>query len=100
MNPSRLVLFITLALLTGCLPDANSQVEAAQVPGFWLGLWHGIIAPLSFIISLFSSSVGMYEVHNNGAWYDLGFLIGLGLLHGGGAAGHRQTRRRRRSARA
>lgn len=94
MTPARLALFAAVALFAGCLPEANAQVEVSQAPGFWLGLWHGIIAPLSFVISLFSSSVGMYEVHNNGGWYDFGFLIGLGMLHGGGAVGRRRRRRR------
>ena len=59
--------------------------------GFWLGVWHGIIAPLTFIISLFTESVTLYEVHNNGAWYDFGFVLGAGILFGGG----RGVRRRR-----
>lgn len=85
-------------LVAGCAPSANDLVNAAtpQPAGFWLGLWHGIIAPLTFAISLFSDRVGMYEVRNNGGWYDLGYLIGLGMLHGGGAAGGRAHRRRRR----
>jgi hypothetical protein len=41
------------------------------VAGFWLESWHGLIAPVAFAISLFRDSVGVYEVHNSGAWYDL-----------------------------
>jgi hypothetical protein len=95
MKPRHWWMFVAFALLAGCLPAANAQAEVPQAPGFWLGLWHGIIAPLSFAVSLFSSSVGMYEVHNNGGWYDFGFLIGLGMLHGGGAAGRGHRRRRK-----
>lgn len=61
--------------------------------GFWLGLWHGIIAPVTFLISLFTDNVNIYEVHNNGNWYDFGFVLGAGILFGGGGApaGDRQT---------
>lgn len=55
--------------------------------GFWQGLWHGLIVPITFIISLFSKSVHMYEVHNNGAWYNCGFLLGACISLGGGARG-------------
>jgi len=49
-------------------------------------LWHGIIAPITFIISLFTDSVSMYEVHNTGGWYDFGFVLGVGILFGGGGS--------------
>ena len=100
MKPSRKVVVAALLCLSlaACAPSANDQerVPGAQgeVAGFWLGLWHGVIAPVTFVVSLFSVKYGMYEVHNNGGWYDLGFLIGLGSLHGGGVAGRRAKRRR------
>ncbi len=46
-----------------------------------------IIAPFAFIVSLFSPHVNIYEVHNNGAWYNLGFIIGLIIILGGGSGG-------------
>jgi hypothetical protein len=58
--------------------------EEGRVAGFWLGLWHGIIAPVTFVISLFSDKVHVYEVHNNGNWYTFGFLLGLAIVLGGG----------------
>ena len=59
--------------------------EATDKPaGFLLGLWHGIIAPISFVGSLFLDDVAMYAVNNNGGWYDFGFVIGAGILFGGG----------------
>jgi len=39
--------------------------------------WHGLIAPFVFLVSLFKSNVGIYEVHDNGAWYNFGCLFGL-----------------------
>ncbi|MBW2664359.1 MAG: hypothetical protein JRD93_20880 [Deltaproteobacteria bacterium] len=59
----------------------------ASPAGFWAGVWHGLIAPIVFIVSLFNSSVGIYEINNNGRWYDFGFMIGIsGSLGGGGAS--------------
>ncbi len=61
-------------------------VAALFMAGFWLGLWHGLISPVAFVISLFSSNVHFYEVHNNGGWYNFGFLLGASSTLGGSAA--------------
>jgi hypothetical protein len=41
------------------------------------------IAPLTFLISLFSPGVRIYETHNRGRWYDFGFIIGVSGAFGG-----------------
>lgn len=84
-----LVLLGVALLLTGCAAGANPAAGDAAAAGFGLGLWHGLIAPVAFVISLFTTDVGIYEVHNAGTLYDLGFVIGLGFLVGGGASGAR-----------
>lgn len=80
-----LIVSIIVFLICGCA----GQNELTNIPnaeqhlaGFLNGLWHGIISPISFIISLFDNSVGIYEVHNNGNFYNLGFLIGIGGFTG------------------
>jgi hypothetical protein len=68
---------------------SNSKYKqpGATPAGFLAGLWHGLIAPITFSISLFNVNVRMYETNNNGRWYDFGFLIGIsGSLGGGGAS--------------
>lgn len=84
-------------LLAACAPGANPEVGAVSpdgtVAGFWMGLWHGFIAPVTFVISLFTDGVNLYEVHNNGNWYDFGFVLGAGILFGGGGAGARSRSR-------
>jgi hypothetical protein len=91
-----LPIFLLIALAS-CAPSGNPARgiadSAGDVAGFWLGLWHGIIAPITFGISLFIDSVNVYEVHNNGNWYNFGFVIGAGILFGGGFAGSRKQRR-------
>jgi len=83
------VLFIFMALMVGCAPGPNTFAHTANasgsIAGFWLGLWHGMISPITFICSLFSSHVNFYEVHNNGGWYNFGFVFGAGILFGGGS---------------
>jgi len=59
---------------------------ASGDPGFWLGLWHGLIAPITFVISLFTDHVRMYAFPNLGRWYDFGFLLGISAWGGGGGA--------------
>jgi len=85
------VVALALVLLAGCAPGANELTNAANrngiVAGFWRGVWNGIIAPVTFVISLFNKDVLMYEVHNNGALYNLGFLLGVIIIFGGGAGG-------------
>lgn len=56
-------------------PDSLGRVARAGA-----GLWHGIIAPITLVISFFNSDVRMYEVHNAGSEYDLGFLLGVALV--------------------
>ncbi|WP_370962532.1 hypothetical protein [Amycolatopsis sp. cg9] len=81
------------ALLAGCAPAANSAAGTALLPGFWLGLWHGFSCPVTFLVSLFDEHVGVYEVHNNGHWYDFGFVSGI-LLAASVFHGPQYTRRR------
>jgi hypothetical protein len=88
-----------LVLLSGCAPGPNELAgvpdAGGDVAGFWQGLWHGFIAVITFVISLFTDSVNVYEVHNNGGWYDFGFVLGLSLSLGGGAGGGAASKRRR-----
>jgi uncharacterized spore protein YtfJ len=93
-----LVAFILLSL-AGCAPGPNSFVntnnEKGYVAGFWYGLWNGAIAPITFIISLFNHKVQVYEVHNNGGWYNFGFMLGISVAFGGSAGGAARRRRNR-----
>ncbi|MEJ5311374.1 MAG: hypothetical protein WHX52_16550 [Anaerolineae bacterium] len=65
-------------------PNSKFQQPDAKPAGFWAGLWHGIILPITFIIRLFNPNVGIYETNNNGKWYDFGFFLGVSASFGGG----------------
>jgi len=100
-------LFVTLPvalalLLTACAPSSSVQVTTpdstmqltapgpnpmlnqpdglGRVARAGAGLWHGIIAPVTLVFSFFDSDIHMYEVHNAGSEYDLGFLLGVTVV--------------------
>lgn len=70
------LLTLICAALTGCVPGdgANNYVHPA---GFFTGIWHGWIAPVSLIISVFDRTRSIYEVHNTGLLYNLGYYMGI-----------------------
>ena len=88
-------LAVLLVVLTSCAAGPNELTNfpsrTGDVDGFWMGLWHGVIAPVTLVISLFVDNVRIYEVHNNGNWYNFGFVLGIALTWGssGGAASRR-----------
>lgn len=61
-------------------PLVNTADPHGSAAGILLGIWHGIISPVTMVISFVNKDVQMYEVHNNGSQYNLGFLIGVALL--------------------
>ncbi|HSJ21607.1 MAG TPA: hypothetical protein VK964_13620 [Nocardioidaceae bacterium] len=84
---------VGVLLLSSCAAGPNPATGTGQDPvGFWYGLWHGFITPVTFVISLFTDEVSIYEVRNTGGWYDFGYVVGLSLIFsgGGGAAGRRR----------
>jgi len=83
----KILLLTTIAVMllaSGCADYVGfGEAMRVQPVGFWYGLWHGMIAPISWICSLFSDNVAIYAIYNNGGWYDFGFILGLGSASGG-----------------
>jgi len=96
-------LFVVMALLlAACTPNSSVQVTTpdatmqltapgpnpminqpdglGRVARAGAGLWHGIIAPITLVFSFFNSDMHMYEVHNAGSEYDVGFLLGVTVI--------------------
>ena len=48
--------------------------------GFWPGLVHGFILPLTFIYGQFQPRVKLYETDNIGRRYNFGFVVGIIIL--------------------
>ena len=83
-------LVLLVVVLAACTATQAPGATAAGEPGFWLGLWHGFIAPVTFVISVFTDAVRVYAVPNVGRWYDFGFMLGIGGFSGGVFAGSRR----------
>ena len=102
MQKLLVAILIGLVLLTACGPNSDLEVttpqttirlstpgpnpalnqpdEEGQVAGLVSGLWHGLIAPVMLIGSFFNPAMQMYEVHNNGIEYNVGYLIGVAFI--------------------
>ena len=79
----RLAPLAALAL-SACAATQASTAVAPGAPGFLLGLWHGFIFPVAWVVSLFTNQVAIYAVPNNGGWYDFGYFLGI-VVFGVGA---------------
>ncbi|WIV20261.1 hypothetical protein QPK24_06085 [Paenibacillus polygoni] len=86
------MLFSIIALLTGCVPGDGAK-NAQDLAGFFSGVWHGWIAPISLILGLFSDNIRLYEVYNTGWWYDFGFYIAVISGFGGISLFRRKKRK-------
>jgi hypothetical protein len=80
----RLALLAAPLMLAACAATQPSDAVAPAAPGFLLGLWHGFIFPVAWVVSLFASNVAVYAVPNNGGWYDFGYFLGI-VVFGVGA---------------
>ncbi len=71
-----LLLVALLLVMSSCLPGGGnySPVDPA---GFFTGIWHGWIAPISLILGIFNKDITLYETFNTGWWYDFGFYISI-----------------------
>lgn len=93
-----ILLALTLILsLSGCVPGDGKHTQAEPAGFFW-GVWHGWIAPISIIWGFFNRNIRVYETNNKGWGYDLGFY--LAILGGfGGLSTTRRTVVKRRYVR-
>lgn len=71
-----LLSIVMLILLSGCM--ANVTAEFVERPaGFFFGIWHGWLAPLSLILKIFNPAHSIYEIHNTGLGYEIGFYMAI-----------------------
>ena len=66
---------VLILSIAGC-GFATTGYSTYDPPGFFHGVWHGLIAPWSLILRLFFD-IKMYAFPNSGWFYDLGFFIGM-----------------------
>jgi hypothetical protein len=73
-----------LALLAACARQPYAA-DYTNVPGFFAGIWHGLITPFAFVGAIFTD-IRIYASPNSGNWYDFGYLLGLSAWAGGAAS--------------
>ena len=71
-----LILIGCVLLMYGCFPVDGGHPGDDRA-GFFRGIWHGWIAPISVVMGFFNSTIRVYEVSNTGWWYDLGFYMAV-----------------------
>jgi hypothetical protein len=89
---------VAALLLAGCAAPGLPAVTLPGTPGFLQGLWHGMIFPITFVVSLFDHGVGVYAAVNDGGWYNFGFFLGIALSMGGSAGAGSRGRRKKPQA--
>ncbi|MHA6721819.1 hypothetical protein [Sphingomonas sp. RS2018] len=95
----RSIVALLAAPLTACATRVSSAVaHTPTTPGFLLGLWHGFIFPVAWVLSLLLPEVAVYAVPNTGGWYDFGYFLGI-VVFGVGARKTRTVYVTRRGAR-
>ena len=86
------VLVLPLSILARCAPGPNPSGKMAsehrEFASFWRGLWQGLIAPFVFVASLFKGDHNVYEVHNNGSWYNSAIYSAWPVSSEGAATRH------------
>ncbi|MFZ5376045.1 MAG: hypothetical protein ACOZAN_00040 [Patescibacteria group bacterium] len=85
------ILFLAVIAIALSSPTAASAwlqtYETLQGSyGFFSGIWHGILAPFAVIAQIFDNKIILYAANNSGFGYNLGFLIGISMIIGGGAS--------------
>ncbi|WP_227011457.1 hypothetical protein [Paenibacillus lutimineralis] len=70
------ILLALMVLLSGCVPGDGTYTAQNQAGFFW-GIWHGWVAPISLVIGLFNHDIRIYEINNSGWWYDLGYYLAV-----------------------
>ena len=71
-----LIVSVLLLMLTSCFPQRRTDSDDHRA-GVFTGIWHGWIAPVSLVAGFFDSDITIYEKHNTGWWYDLGFYAAI-----------------------
>lgn len=71
-----LLVIVTMVLLTTCMPNPSRAAHPSP-SGFFMGVWHGWIAPISLIVGFFNDTTRVYDPNNTGWWYDFGFYMAV-----------------------
>lgn len=79
----NLLLFAFILFLTGCAKNHGDMSQCLTTTyrcGFWEGLVHGFVLPVSWFGSLLDKDIAVFAVNNDGGWYVFGFAVGSGAF--------------------
>lgn len=78
------LVLLALSTLACATPNADRGVPleaTGKVYGFWNGVGDSFSAPWAFMSNvIWGTNHGIYQTHNNGNWYDFGYVFGIGLI--------------------
>lgn len=77
LSHRRLWILLGLALLLAACAPGSGEFTTDDRAGFFTGIWHGWIAPITLIWQIFNNDIRIYETLNTGFWYDLGFYMAV-----------------------
>jgi hypothetical protein len=77
MRPATTIAVCASVLSLAACGFVTNAPDLLSSPGFFHGVWHGLLAPWTLILRLFMD-IKMYGTPNSGWFYDLGFLLGVG----------------------
>lgn len=70
------IIISVVFILNSCAPGSGANTSDNPA-GFFTGVWHGWIAPVSLIWGIFNKTIRVYEPINTGWFYDFGFYIAI-----------------------
>lgn len=73
---TAILIVVSSIFLSGCVPGGGAYQKDAPA-GFFSGIWHGWIAPVTLIVGIFNHDIRIYEPNNVGWFYDFGFYIAV-----------------------
>ncbi|UCG44259.1 MAG: hypothetical protein JSU73_06545 [candidate division WOR-3 bacterium] len=91
-----IVLLLGMVVLALSCAPGNERWSVDNRANFWAGLWHGLIIIVTFVVSWFTSEVGIYEANNVGFGYNIGFILGCMIALGGGVRSATRRKRKRK----
>lgn len=71
-----ILIILVMIVFTSCMPNPSHN-DGSSPSGFFKGVWHGWIAPISLIVGFFNDSTRVYDPNNTGWWYDFGFYMAV-----------------------